>query len=86
MFDLEKMALSSTVAIAATDVTIQDARTGEVKKITFYRPGRQFPTARISRELAQYGYTIVKIDEPGCVEGPISWNDLFGALIQQETK
>lgn len=86
MFDLQKMALTSTVAIAATDVTIQDARTGQVEKITFYRPGRTFPTARISRELAQYGYTIVKIDEPGWVEGPISWNDLFGNLLEQETK
>lgn len=86
MFDLEEMALSSKVVLNATDVTIQDARTGKITKHTFYRSGKRFPFEVIGKELANYGYRLMSVSDPVVVEGTMNWNELFGAFLQQEQK
>lgn len=86
MFDLEKMALEQKIQVCFTDLTIQDARTGKMQKMTFYRSGKRFPLEVVSKELAEYGFRVVAMGETAYEEGMCSMSQLFGSLIQQETK
>ena len=86
MFDLEKMALQQKLQVCVTDLKIQDARTGKIQGMTFYRAGKRFPLEAVSKELAEYGYRVVSMSETSYEEGNYDMSELFAALIQQESK
>lgn len=85
MFDVDNFAAVAKAMVNVTDVTIQDTRTGETMKRTFYRPGKRFPFEAVSKELAEYGYRILAIGETAVVDGQISWSNVFGKFIQEES-
>ena len=86
MFDLEKMALTSTVSVNATDVKIRDTRTGKTTSETFFRPGKRFPFENVSKDLAHYGFTVMSVSDPTVAEGTVDWSKLFGMLLEQGDK
>ena len=83
-FSIDNMTTTSDICINVTDVTIQDARTGEITKHTFYRPGKRFPMETIGQELAEYGYKLMAVCDPIVIEGRMPWNEVFATFAQQE--
>lgn len=83
-FCIENMTTTSDICINVTDVTIQDARTGEITKHTFYRPGKRFPFETIGKELAEYGYKLMAVCDPIVIEGTMPWNEVFASFVQKE--
>ena len=83
MFSLDEMAIRQRIQVNVTDLSVQDARTGKVQKMTFYRAGKRFPFEAVSKELAEYGYRILSMGETSYEDGSYDMSDLFGALIQQ---
>ena len=84
MFDLDKLMTTTPFDVCAIDVTLQDARSGDIIKRTIYLPGKIYPYERINKEFTQYGYKVLSVGEPGNCPGQINWAEVFGAFIQQE--
>lgn len=85
MFSIDEMAVCTTSLVNVTDVTIQDVRTGETMKRTFYRPGKRFPFEQLAKELGEYGYRILAVGESAEIEGQINWSNVFAKFIQEES-
>lgn len=85
MFDIDKFLTSSPIAVNATAIRFQDARTGEVFTRTIYRPGRCVTFLKLAEELAHYGFILQWVDdERSDIPGRIDWSEMFGKFIQQE--
>lgn len=89
MFDLEKYAKESEIAVSSAKLTIRDLRTGESSEVMFYRPGANFPMEIVRRELAKYGYELDICAMPDPPQAVVNWErvyrnigklDLSGAL------
>lgn len=83
-FSIDDITTTSDICINVTDVKIQDARTGEITKHTFYRPGKRFPIEAIGNTLAEYGYKLVGYADPIVIEGRMPWNEVFATFAQKE--
>ena len=83
-FRIEDITTTSCISINVTDVTIQDARTGEIMNYTFYRPGKRFPMEQIGMQLAEYGYKLKAVCDPIVIDGTMPWNEVFANFAEKE--
>lgn len=85
MFDLEKFLTTSPIEVNATNIRIQDMRTGEILTKTIYRPGKSIAFPTLAKELGLYGYALLWVDDtPGDIPGKMNWSEVFGTFIQEE--
>lgn len=84
MFSLEDITHIMDYTVNATDVVIEDARTGEQIRRTFYSPGKRFPLESIAAQLAVYGYKLFTVGDSTIMHGKIDWAEIFGNFIEEE--
>lgn len=84
MFDLERMAKESRIAVSCAKLTLKDLRTGEKQDVIFYRPGNVFPLDAVQKELAAYGYQVDLWAMPDPSRAVIDWELVYNSINRMD--